>query len=165
MAKTKRDLSEPQSLYDRDFFAWTQQQAALLRRGAAGGPSADLDFENLAEEIESWGKRDRRALAADRPHHRPPAEAPTRAGGRAPCRLGEPGRRPPLAGATILADSPGLKGELKEILSESYEDGRRLAARSLRGALGLKALPETCPYSLDAILDRDWWPRSAGGER
>jgi Domain of unknown function DUF29 len=64
MAKAKQDLSEPESLYDRDFFAWTQQQAALLRRAAAGEPSSDLDLQNLAEEIESLGKRDRRALPA-----------------------------------------------------------------------------------------------------
>ena len=56
----------------------------------------------------------------------------------------------------ILADSPGLKAELETILSESYEDGRRFAARSLRNELDTTTLPEVCPYSLDQILDRDW---------
>jgi hypothetical protein len=55
-----------------------------------------------------------------------------------------------------LADSPGLKAELETILSESYEDGRRFAARSLRNELDTTTLPEVCPYSLDQILDRDW---------
>jgi len=41
------------SLYDDDFYAWTQEQAELLRRG--GGASA-LDIEHIAEEIEDLGK-------------------------------------------------------------------------------------------------------------
>lgn len=53
------------SLYDRDFFAWTQEQAALLRQGAARQQDTHLDLEHLAEEIESLGKRDRRALTTN----------------------------------------------------------------------------------------------------
>ena len=45
-------------LYDTDFFAWTQQQAAAL----AAGKASDLDWANLAEEIESLGKHDRREI-------------------------------------------------------------------------------------------------------
>jgi Domain of unknown function DUF29 len=55
----------------------------------------------------------------------------------------------------ILADSPGLKGELSSLLSEGYEDGRRRAARVLRADLGPVILPDACPYSLDQRLDRD----------
>jgi hypothetical protein len=36
------------TLYDTDFYAWTQEQATLLREGAV----ADLDLEHVAEEIE-----------------------------------------------------------------------------------------------------------------
>ena len=36
-------------LYDRDFFAWMQQQAAAIRTGAWD----DIDRENLGEEIDS----------------------------------------------------------------------------------------------------------------
>ena len=42
------------SLYDEDFYAWTQQQAELLRRGEAGANA--LDVEHIAEEIEDLGK-------------------------------------------------------------------------------------------------------------
>src|SRR5271155_1621489 len=42
------------SLYDDDFYAWTQQQAALLRRGPAG--ANQLDVELIAEEIEDLGR-------------------------------------------------------------------------------------------------------------
>src|SRR5438477_3903914 len=42
------------SLYDEDFYAWTQEQAELLRRGGAGANR--LDVELIAEEIEDLGK-------------------------------------------------------------------------------------------------------------
>ena len=51
-------MSTHPELYDQDFYQWTQEQAALLREGAW----QDLDVINLAEEIESLGKSDRRAL-------------------------------------------------------------------------------------------------------
>ena len=44
-------------LYDRNLLAWSEQQAALLRRRAAGElvNDAELDWPNIAEEIESVG--------------------------------------------------------------------------------------------------------------
>ena len=49
-------------LYDQDFFLWTEEQAAALRR--AKSSNLPLDWENLAEEIESLGKSDRRELTS-----------------------------------------------------------------------------------------------------
>jgi len=45
--------------YEKDFFEWTQQQAQALRRAANERVNTHLDWENIAEEIESLGKRDR----------------------------------------------------------------------------------------------------------
>ncbi len=42
------------SLYDDDFYAWTEQQAVLLRRGPAAANR--LDYDLIAEEIEDLGK-------------------------------------------------------------------------------------------------------------
>jgi Domain of unknown function DUF29 len=47
-------------LYDQDFLLWTEEQAAALRRVKES--NLPLDWENLAEEIESLGKSDRRQL-------------------------------------------------------------------------------------------------------
>jgi Domain of unknown function DUF29 len=50
------------ALYDEDLVRWSEQQAAALRRAksmppaAAGVSNLPLDWENLAEEIESLGK-------------------------------------------------------------------------------------------------------------
>ena len=160
MAKAKRDLAPRQSLYDGDFFAWTQQQATLLRRAAARGPDSDLDLHNLAEEIESLGKRDRRALISQSARvieHLLKFQYSRAEGTRPGWESWVDVRR--SKARRILADSPGLKTEVETIVSESYEDGRRFAGRSLRNELDPKTLPEACPYTLDQILDQDWWPR------
>ena len=39
-------------LYEQDFYAWTQEQGALLR----DRKTKALDYVNLAEEVESLGK-------------------------------------------------------------------------------------------------------------
>jgi Domain of unknown function DUF29 len=44
--------------YEQDLYAWTQEQAALLRARRADA----LDWENLAEEIAAVGGSDRRKL-------------------------------------------------------------------------------------------------------
>jgi hypothetical protein len=45
-------------LYNRDIVTWSEQQAALLRRRAVGElvNEAELDWDNIAEEIESVGR-------------------------------------------------------------------------------------------------------------
>src|SRR6202453_3728843 len=47
-------------LYDQDFFAWSRQQAELLR----AGDLARADIEHIAEEIESMGKTEKRELVS-----------------------------------------------------------------------------------------------------
>ena len=50
-------------LYDADVFEWSQQQAALLRRHAAGQNLNDRpDWDNIIEEIESVGRSEVRAI-------------------------------------------------------------------------------------------------------
>ena len=54
------DLTTPaRDLYDQDFVAWTEAQAAALRARTAGHNA--LDHDRLAEEIEDLGKSDTRA--------------------------------------------------------------------------------------------------------
>jgi hypothetical protein len=54
------------SEYDVDFYAWTQRQGGLLRRLATGERvnDADLDWPNIAEEIETSGRSERGAVAS-----------------------------------------------------------------------------------------------------
>jgi hypothetical protein len=51
-------------LHDEDFVIWTEQQATLSRRRAAGGlvNDAGLHWRNVAEEIEALGVDTRSAI-------------------------------------------------------------------------------------------------------
>jgi hypothetical protein len=54
-------------LYGEDALLWSERQAGLLRRRGAGElvNDAELDWPNIAEEIESVGISERRALASN----------------------------------------------------------------------------------------------------
>ena len=44
------------TLYDQDVALWAQQQGRLLREAALRGSNEPIDWENVAEEIESVGR-------------------------------------------------------------------------------------------------------------
>jgi hypothetical protein len=67
-------------LYDTDILLWSEQQAAAIRRRAAN----EIDWENVAEEIESVGNEQLHAVdMTSRPRH---------GRFRARCRTGAPRR-------------------------------------------------------------------------
>jgi hypothetical protein len=47
------------SLYEADFFRWTEEQAAALRENRSAG----IDWDNLAEEIETLGRSEKKQSA------------------------------------------------------------------------------------------------------
>src|ERR1700723_1229460 len=47
-------------LYEQDFYAWANEQAALLRAGRV----SDADLEHVADEIESMGRSEKRELVS-----------------------------------------------------------------------------------------------------
>ena len=49
-------------LYAQDFVRWTEQQSSALRNAAGVGANLPLDWEHLAEEIESLGRSQRHEL-------------------------------------------------------------------------------------------------------
>ena len=55
-------MAELRNLYDQDFVAWSKQQAEALRTAARIGSNQNLDWKNLAGEIEDLGKSARREL-------------------------------------------------------------------------------------------------------
>lgn len=48
------------SKYDTDFYAWATEQAALLREGRL----AEADIPNIAEELDTMGRSEKRELAS-----------------------------------------------------------------------------------------------------
>lgn len=140
------------NLYDTDFYAWANEQAALLRAGKLSA----ADIEHIAEEIESMGRSEKRELVN---------------------RLTvlllhllkwrfQPGRRSASWEATItvqrddladhLRDNPSLKAKLDEAVSDAYRKAAILAA----GETGLPkaTFPAACPWTFTDLLNADFWP-------
>lgn len=51
-------------LYDQDFLRWTAEQARALHEAAHVGSNLQLDWDNLADEIESLGRAQGNQLAS-----------------------------------------------------------------------------------------------------
>lgn len=147
-------------LYDQDFFLWTQEQAAALRRAKASNLS--LDWENLAEEIESLGKSDRRELTSQITRilrHLlkltiSPAAEP-RAGWRAS--VNEARSQIDL----LLEDSPSLRQDIDSLIRKQMRAAAELDAADLEQhrepAEALRALLERGGFTAEQVLG-DWFP-------
>ncbi len=140
------------ALYETDFYTWTLRQADLLRNE----DYADLDLDNLIEEIEAMARSQRNQLT-----NRlrillthllklccPPI--PSRRGWIATIR--EQRRRIEL----LLKDSPSLRRELLDSVAYAYPRARQDAAQALDS--NESEFPATCPWTVEQILDIDFLP-------
>ena len=139
-------------LYERDFYAWANEQAALLRSGQLTA----ADIEHIAEEIESMGKTEKRELVS---------------------RLSvlllhllkwqfQPSRRGASWEVTIrnqrrdirdhLADNPSLRAHLPDLLASAYE--RAADTAYAETGLARAAFPSLCPWVFDQMMDPEFWP-------
>lgn len=59
---TPPPMTPPGGQHDRDFYAWTKEQAKALRAAAEARVNLPVDWELLAEEIEDLGKAERDAV-------------------------------------------------------------------------------------------------------
>ena len=145
-------------LYDRDFYAWTQQQAGLLKAGRLH----DVDLEHLIEEVEDMGGEQKRAVRSHLRHlithllklHCSPAEDPRR------------GWKDEVLNARAeiedrLDDSPSLKAHLDELLARVWPRARRQAVVQMANYGEHPDVPVDCPFSLAQVLDEDYWPDRA----
>ena len=60
----KEDEVSETGLYGADFALWSERQGRLLREAAARRANEPIDWENLAEEIESLGRSERDEVAS-----------------------------------------------------------------------------------------------------
>ena len=138
--------------YETDFYLWTQQQADLLRQGQFN--RVDLDLANIAEEIESMGKRDRRAISSYFQnvlmHLLKWRYQPERRG--TSWRLSIRNGRRQIQ--QLVRESPSLKPQLSAIIQEEYLPARENAADET--GLPLTTFPEQCPFTLEQITG-DYW--------
>ncbi|WP_375495246.1 DUF29 domain-containing protein [uncultured Nostoc sp.] len=134
------------SLYEQDFLAWlAQQQSALASRDVTA-----LDWENLAEELDAMGVREKNELKNClvvllahllKWHYQPMKRSvswfTTIANQRDDLR-------------DLLEEKPSLHQYIPEILPKAYRNARREA--SAETGIGLATFLETCPYKIEEIL-------------
>lgn len=153
-------------LYEEDFYAWTRDQAATLRRLAAERWNLPLDLKHLAAEVEDLGKEQRNAVRSQLRRileHRLKLAC-------SPAREPRPGWRASILDALAEIEdriTPSLRRDLRTRLPILFARARDLAALGLEAHGWREAaarLPERCPWSLDELLtpppedDLDWRP-------
>ena len=145
------------SLYDDDFYAWTQEQAELLRRLPA--VSNRLDSLLIAEEIEDLGKSELHTVQSLCEHIIEHLLKLEYSG------LEEPAahwRREVMEWRLQLEKRLTRSIVAKLDLPKRYRSALRLLRYLENDGPGLIALvPSECPYSLDQIIgigDDDWFP-------
>jgi hypothetical protein len=154
MAKAKVTETR-RTRYEEDWYAWTQEQAALLRARQHGA----LDWDNLAEEIAAVGGKDRRKLESRL------------------CvillHLLKWQAQPALRGASwrktlrtqrreirkLLKQSPRLRRNVPELIREAYGDAVKDAVDET--GLAAERFPSSCPYAPDDVLDEDHLPKTS----
>ncbi len=146
----------PQTLYDTDFYRWTQQQAALLQ----AEEFEELDLPNLIEEIEAMGRRDRRELTNRLlvllMHLLKWGYQPNIHGHAQPKSWRNTIRTQRNRIEIVLMDSPSLRRELPTYIAYVYP--RACKGASEETGLPVAIFPATCLYTLEQILDLDWLP-------
>ncbi|WP_448561868.1 DUF29 domain-containing protein [Trichothermofontia sp.] len=144
--------AEVLSLYEVDFYAWTQEQAKLLRNQQF----SQIDWPNLIEEVESLGKQQRQELRSRlsvlvghllKWHYQPQKRSRSWL---ATLRIQR------LDIADLLTDNPSLKPYLDEVLPRAYLKGVELAVGETN--LPHHTFPKVCPYQLAEILDNNFYP-------
>ena len=138
--------------YDSDFHLWSQTQAALIREGRI----AEIDLENVAEEIESLGRSDRREIRSRLEIllvHLLKWEfqrAKRKNGWKKSISEARRGIK------KLVDESPSLQGFPEAVLSEEYKNARQAAAEET--GLDEDSFPADCPYSIADILTRGFFP-------
>lgn len=138
--------------YNTDFYAWTQEQAQFLRDQAWD----KLDLPNLIEELESLGKQQhqelRNRLSVLMGHLLKWEYQPE--GRSASWLITLQVQRQDVL--DLLEENPSLKPYLAEAISKSYLRALQLALEETK--LPRKTFPKECPYSLEQILDDQFYP-------
>ena len=148
--------------YDTDLALWAEDQARALRDAGHADTNLPIDWENVAEEIESLGRSQGRELASRiavilvhlMKLEASPASDPR---GQWLETIGQ--QRGDIE--RVLADSPSLRPTIGRVIEEESGRARRLAALALAGygeqpRVDLSGLR----YTTEQVLG-DWFPDPA----
>ncbi|MBW4645782.1 MAG: DUF29 domain-containing protein [Goleter apudmare HA4340-LM2] len=136
--------------HDNDFYAWTQEQAHLLKTGQLH----QIDWQNIAEEIEDMGRSEKRQLESRleilimhllkwqfQPNLRSRSWQLTI-------------KEQRLRLEKLLQENPSLQSNIAEVIEKVYP----LAILSTERETGLSLFPETSPYNLTEIFSSEFLP-------
>jgi hypothetical protein len=156
-------MTKTNELYDQDFVLWTEEQAAALR--CASDSNLPLDWENLAEEIESLGKSQRTELSSQIRRvlrHLFKLEASPAADPRAGWRTTIRDARVEIE--QLLETSPSLRREIEAVIRKQGTIAARLAAGDLEDhcepADAVWGRLEKGGFTAEEVLG-DWFPRAS----
>jgi hypothetical protein len=115
-----------------------------------------IDVENLIEEVEDWGKSERRSITSQltrlllhllKWHYQPQRRSDSWLDSMTDTRMQI---------ALSIKDSPSLQSYPAEQLEACYQLARCYAAKQTGRSSSL--FPSACPYPLAQVLDEDWLP-------
>jgi hypothetical protein len=149
-------------LYERDIALWSTEQARVLRDSARAHSNLPVDWENVADEIESVGRSQRTALSshiATVLEHliklqASPADEPR--GGWVASVLRARGEIDQL-----LRDSPSLRPSVSELVASRLPTARRAAVASMAQYRETARVDVAGLDYTDAQVVGDWWPEDA----
>lgn len=140
------------NLYEQDFHAWTQEQAAKLKAGRL----AELDIDHLTEELESMGATERREVINRltvllthllkwqfQPSHRGKSWELTIKIQRRDVEQ-------------VLRQNPSLRARLGEFFPDAYQTAVLKAAKETR--IDVERFPVDPPFTVQQALNAEFWP-------
>jgi hypothetical protein len=146
-------------LYERDYYAWLQDQVRALREHRI----EDVDWENVAEEIEGLSKSEKHGLRSQiaRLVEHLLKLSYTRSLSRD---YNARGWRLSVRSARfeinkLLQESPSLRPRLPEMLPDAYYAGRLRALRDPE--LSEDEIPELSPWTVEQVMDDSFLPCEA----
>jgi DNA-binding PucR family transcriptional regulator len=159
--------TRPDQLHEDDFYAWTRDQAAALRRLAEQRWNGPLDLDHLAEEVEELGMQARNVVRSQierviehllKLEHSPALEP----------RAGWMNSVDEARARIEDALTPTIREDTEPLLSLLYRRARRRVARDLVAhgeKEAARVLPADCPYAFDELIADAWWPVNRHGLR
>ena len=139
-------------LYQEDYYGWLQINAQLIRERKF----SEIDAENIAEELESMGKSEKRELSSRltlllmhllkwqyQTVKRSTSWRNTIAVQRIDIQ-------------ELLEDSPSLKSEISDRIVTAYEKAK--LAAEIETGIEKQNFPVECPFSPEQILDENFLP-------
>jgi hypothetical protein len=147
-------MEQDSDLYEKDFHAWTQHTAALLRSGRFD----EVDIAHAADEIDDMGKRDLKELNSRmqillmhllkwqyQPSKRSPSWLSTIVSQR-------------IEIDALLRQSPSLRPKLLAELADNYVGAVKRAVPET--GFGKDRFPPRCPFTVEQVLDEQFLPEA-----